>query len=401
MNRRIPENKLCLFTFFAILGGVLGVLSNGSSVWGIEAESGSSTDIQAAVNQIADAGGTVYIPAGNYDFDSTVNIPGGVNIIGDGPDNTVLIGRGTLSINNPHGGFPIKSDRTRVSGINFKNTGTAVSIISVVDFRIDNCIFDGRPNRGGYIVNIGYRYTYSKPRGVIDHCSFYDVDYGVHIGPQLWDPPEERGIKYTGTVDTVFIEDCHFEDVGHVGASFSGSHYVVRHSTIVRSTIDAHGPGYEYIWDWKGDRGGGNFQFRAGRCVEIYENAFAGPGWTGIKPRGGSGFIFNNVISNLSHAVILEMEAGSYNATNGTYPALDQPHDFWIWNNMLENVGDNVYIYSSYPDFVQQDRDYFLREPTMELDGFVYRPYTYPHPLVTGHGEASKPVAPSQLRMAQ
>ena len=44
-------------------------------------------------------------------------------------------------------------------------------------------------------------------------------------------------------------------------------------------------------------------------------------------------------------------------------------------------MGD-IYLYGK-EEFIQIDRDYFLREPSHELDGFTYTPYTYPHPLTT------------------
>ena len=42
------------------------------------------------------------------------------------------------------------------------------------------------------------------------------------------------------------------------------------------------------------------------------------------------------------------------------------------------------------PAQIVEDVNYFNRAPTVALDGFVYTPYTYPHPLNTdeeGEGE--------------
>jgi hypothetical protein len=153
---------------------------------------------------------------------------------------------------------------------------------------------------------------------------------------------------------------------------------VLRYSTITNagSGVDAHGPGYEYLLD------DGNQQFRGGRCAEIYNNVFTVTAgnrtWGSLKLRSGGGAIFNNSFSNPDYAIIFELENGSYNATNGWYPALDQIHDMYIWNNSTQNLR-NGFIYCYYhnsEDFIQEDRDYFLRSP----EGYV--PCQYPHPLI-------------------
>jgi len=256
-------------------------------------------------------------------------------------------------------------------------------------------------------------------RGVIDHCTFqrggmtYNTPYGVAVSG-YYEPGGERLTKL-GTEEAVFIEDNYFLDLTHPAAAFGGGHYVVRNNRIIekdRGTsvfpLDGHGPGFE-----DSDRGT--------RCMEIYNNfmedQYPQTGqltWRVIGPRSGGGVVFGNTFRNFRYTVIFTMDntnTFSYNATNktyeavsnpditkldqyffqyppksgkfvpATYPVVDQPHDYYIWDNTLENIiygdtNDGVWIYGPIPNvMIQKDRDYFLHAP----DG--YTPYTYPHPL--------------------
>ena len=360
-----------------------------------------SDDIQAAVDTLRDlGGGTIYLPECDAQFKATVGsssgtrFPGGINIIGKGIGDTILRSDGSMFFDINHWGDAGGS--FRISGISFYGaplesgtyTNRGISISNIVDFRIDHCYFE----RIHYNIGVSSRPGYPQSRGVVDHCSFIAADLGTVYGvfdSRVWDTDMKLG-----TAEATFVEDCYFEDNGHPMASFGGGHYVLRHSTIVNSdSIDAHGPGF--------DSSG-----RGARASEIYENEIyhdpGDDGWTAIGLRAGGGVIFNNIFRTYDHAVRFSIDTYGYNATGGLYPTLDQVHNMWIWDNTLidiaydpdspgyqddlsnpdRSVVSGVLLYSNRAgELIRLGRDFFMRAPYLELDGFNYSPYTYPHPL--------------------
>ena len=137
----------------------------------VTAKSGSAADLQAAINSLGSAGGTVYIPAGTYQWNGqTVTVPGGVNVIGASPagDNGHEYNWATntattiLHENSPgYGMFSLDGSNgkaSRISGIQFEasppanptvennmannlGTGIGIDIEYMKDFRIDHCTF--------------------------------------------------------------------------------------------------------------------------------------------------------------------------------------------------------------------------------------------------------------------
>jgi len=209
-----------------------------NKVW---AKSGSAEDIQAAVDAVAAAGGgIVYVPAGNFTFDSErasmyvsgigiiyygVRVPGGVNVIGAGKDVTILqseeptnTARHIMFFCDGSNDKPI-----RISGITFvgyvvgnKDDGTypfiheGVRMWNCKKHRVDHCKFLNFPGSG---VSASCYQSASKREngedqyywnwGVIDHCDFdnpykansgtWQYGYGVSLGgggrgtaPQAW-----------------------------------------------------------------------------------------------------------------------------------------------------------------------------------------------------------------------
>ena len=209
----------------------------------VTAASGSSDDIQNAVDQvIASGGGVVYIPAGVFNFTIPPdkigwnNYPTGVKvhtsvpiqIIGAGSDKTVLkvveypTGAGKYSMFAIDSGFNVS---VRVSGIKFvgkpdNETANAVGIAirDVKDFRIDNCVFEDFDSAG---ISTRKQRANAVHRGVIDHNVFdnpYKEDmsnpvwgYGIivvayyGIYDTIWKPIDEYLGKYEDNV--VYIED--------------------------------------------------------------------------------------------------------------------------------------------------------------------------------------------------
>jgi hypothetical protein len=374
------------------------------------AQSGSATDIQAAVDFVASqGGGNVYIPAGTFNFSevgepwTTVTIPAGVNLYGaenqrdaNGQNvdwNTVLVmpydvpsktnGQPTTWFKVVGQSDPNKP--TRISNLKLvgyrtvdPNSTTVHTAIhmgggnggGVLNFRIDHCYF---LNTAGGVICAGTEVSGDTAnyitKGVVDHCNFINtagipepyesltVGYGVHVtrGGGWTGTPWETDItqvlgKYTDY--TVYVEDCYFERWRHCVVSRAGAHVVLRHS-IIRNDF-----GYGSV-DIHGDV--------PGRALEVYDNVMDSPiGWTGAMNqtvwwRAGGGVAFNNVVNDYNGFIYLSKENGD--------PAY-QPHDIWVWGNTL---GSGVNLLETGGCVL--GTDYFLSEPSF------YTPYAYPHPL--------------------
>src|SRR5436309_9425404 len=85
--------RLCLRVVLAVC---FAAYANASYASVIKAKSGSSADIQAAVN-LAKSGDTVSIPAGTFNFTGEVFAPDGIHIMGAGRDSTFLVKKDNLS----------------------------------------------------------------------------------------------------------------------------------------------------------------------------------------------------------------------------------------------------------------------------------------------------------------
>jgi hypothetical protein len=93
----------------------------------------------------------------------------------------------------------------------------------------------------------------------------------------------------------------------------------------------------------------------------------------GINPRGGFGLIFNNTIKYIETGSGIKL---SNDQSDPTY----RLNGFWIWNNTYEDVTTQLTVDPG--DFtIEENKEYFLRAPSLDLDGFQYTPYPYPHPL--------------------
>jgi hypothetical protein len=371
----------------------------------VTASSGSPADIQTAVNTIyAAGGGTTYVPAGDFTFNPPavnngygVSVPIGVNIVGAGINVTILRESSDVSFINSVKTYmfylawsPYTTKTNRISGISFighvdsdSSDKVAIFIEGRKDFRVDHCSFDDFPSQGIFV---------KGSRGVMDHCDF-DNHYRLWMAPyndSAFPEPYARwgyGVivigsggaeswvtdtsTFLGVYDTwgtghppVYIENCNFTRCRHALSSNTNGYYVVRYCHFQKGfygQVDTHG----------GNPGG--------RGIESYNNTFDlsdqsysdGQG-AAFQLRGGGGVVFNNTaIFNASYTnkfVWLLLE---------TTPPWDI-HDLYVWNNTATNT-----IVNDDPSGTILNVDYFLRAPTLALDGFIYTPYTYPHPLAT------------------
>ncbi|MBN1244230.1 hypothetical protein JXA31_01390 [Candidatus Bathyarchaeota archaeon] len=383
-----------------------------SNVFAVTAKSGYWQDIKNAVDQVAAAGGgSVYIPAGTFNFVNTgeswtgarVTIPAGVNVIGsysvNGDDvtwNTMLrlpssvggdpYGTWTGTVKSTPTLFKIEGDGSSGESSMFaglKLVGyrsidssdhlqvKALSVASVIDYRVCYCYFEHMTGGG---VSASGKYC----RGVVDHCWFInhyatvtsmietcDVGYGCSFfrsfTEDLWEPITEVLGKYT--LYSHFVEDCTLSKWRHEFAANDGAHYVARYNKIGPTygfqIIDAHG----------------TYNVVGTRAIEVYNNSFIENlpysvpksivGW-----RGGAGVFFDNTFdSSFSFPVIMLCAEGTVEKC--------WAHDVYIWNS------DTCPI--SYTSSQQTGSDGLLH-PAPNIDFFTYKPagytpYPYPHPL--------------------
>jgi hypothetical protein len=377
---------LCVIAFVAIWAGIGEAAT-------INARSGSSADIQAAVN-LAKSGDTVAIPSGRFLFTGQVYAPDGIHIKGAGMNSTYLIKNDNLSafhamitVDAKTGKPFIFSDMTlqgRLDALQGTNRTTAVTSVTdqgliiegaAKNFRVYNSRFT-KFLRAGIELVATLGTVRGEQTGVIYQNQFIDnwyttLGYGIAVDgyPGSWD----RTISL-GTANAVFIEDNYFELNRHCVTASDGANYVARYNTIKNNyqnagAFDAHG--YNSAWP------------RGTRSVEIYKNTVTNSikRLAGVEIRGGSGAIWGNSWSGVSHGVILYLENPPSSHPLTSYAALDQigyKNDLYLWSNT--SSGDTVYLNPTsnakgIDYWIKQGRDYYLNA----ISG--YKPYTYPHPL--------------------
>ena len=364
---------------------VLGLICvNAINARDIYALSPSYTNVNAAIST-ASPGDKIIIPSGIAQWGaSSVQIPGGVTVIGAGKTNTIIIR--SMNTSTPLIQFDGANGLlSGLHGIAFENsvdgeklTAGVRFINSAINFQVSDCKFEGFTNYG---LSINGAATLQK--GVIYNNEFIDnydpntVDptgnnpnaawgYGVVIyGDKSWPPLE------LGTQNTVFVEDNFFSGNRHDIASNHGSRYVFRYNEVINTSpvknfamTDAHGRGASDI--------------AGSRSYEIYHNDYIseGAGWSraAIGIRGGDGVIFNNSVND---SIVRTVELWTEGFSCGTYPGVDQVRSLYMWDNAYNSIhwiNTVEGFFNNCPASIQENRDYFLyKKPN-------YNPYPYPHP---------------------
>ena len=364
----------------------------------IQAASGSSSSIQAAVNK-ALTGDTVLIPAGTYAFTGQVFAPDGIHIKGAGRDSTYLVKsdnlsdwQGMFTVDCKTGQPFIFSDITlkgRLDALQGTNRTTAVTNVhdqglyikgAARNVQIYNCRFT-KFIRAGVEFRGSAGTIPGRQTGVIYNNIFYDnwfinLGYGVAVTgyPNSWNTAVTLG-----TSNALFVENNYFERQRHCTTGSNGANYVARYNTVKDNYQDA----------WSFDAHGKSPAWPRGtQSVEIYKNTINNSitRWGGVGIRGGGGVVWGNTINGVTHGVIIYLENPGYNLDPAGYSALDQignPMDHYIWGNSISSSSTAIYknpTSSSYTShsidwWIQLQRDYYLTQRS------GYTPYTYPHPL--------------------
>jgi hypothetical protein len=403
----------------AWIAGLLAVFcavaaAEGPSARAITAASCAQEDVQRAIDEARD-GDTVLLPAGEAVWmppaervPSVLISEKAITLQGAGVDATVITDGSAYAWNSQAlvvrgGGKPF-----RVTGITFRK-GTdarganAISVSDSRNWRIDHCRFDY--NGAG-----GALFSYGDSFGVMDNCTIERAYTGVNFrgrGDESWMEPLSLG-----TADAVYIEDCTFIDVRPDGPTdaYNGARYVFRHNTVTQTDAADTIGGI-------GHHGFDSGHMRSTFSCEVYANTFDGNSWVFGRSRGGTGVIFDNVVTGQVGAFYLlvyyrssdrdeirrlcgawgPMCDGSNpldgNEEENGYPGRDQAgratdaglgkpqllEPVYEWNNTLNGEDADLGVQDlggRSLDHIKEGRDFFNDTPRPG-----YRPYAYPHPL--------------------
>ena len=402
-------------------------------------------EVQALVNG-ASAGDTISIAAGAFSWGSGVTIGDRINIKGQGGRN------GTTKITVTVGGFDVfhftgftATETLTISGIEF-NLLDDTSNTSAVE--TSSCTLDQL-----IITDCEFHYGSSQlllagAKGVVYECNSYNpIKFISYTAGTTAQANESWDDLTAGTNDALFIEDNNIywnsdynesysqETIG----TFNGGKLVIRYnawdgtgypnSTTV-DPIMTHGSAGAGVTDGYWQIGTG--ARRGQSVVEIYNNTVTA---TRVDTlcilRGSTNLVYNNTLDTATHNPVIllreeEQDGGQWNPARTAWPAEDQVHNSFFWNNVLRLNGtpnsNYVSVQSGSETYIQEDRDYWMNEPASSggsesftgknggssaypTDGvrhptlgnmtfsssganahYPYTPYNYPHPLRTQAG---------------
>jgi hypothetical protein len=345
--------------------------------------------IQAECDRLeGEGGGTLVLPEGTVTHSDRLRIPDGITIMGQGKGRTIINNAYFFISTRFYGNL---NRSFRIAGMTLAQD-SVIELDSVTNFRIDHMRIE---KIGGIAIRIT-----NSTSGLIDHSEIDATNYGVAIsfgsGAQYSIDWVTDTSSLLGGSEAIFLENNDFWNYHHAIVGHSNAHYVARYNnfnggeTLSGHAIDAHGPGYTDT--------GTDPENTGTRLVEAYNNKLIGNLdntdvlWKAVAIRGGSAVIFDNEFINYRNGIVLTLEGDADDYNPGNFP-----HDIWVWNNTHREddpeLWENGMVFitdgmnggyqdtlSSFSEIIE-DQDYFLREPNMILDGFIYTPYVYPHPF--------------------
>ena len=361
----------------------------------------SLANAQSAYNA-ASNNDTIVFPAcadGDCVWTSYLSIEKPVTIMGAADHGTKLTASGTLAdgffyIN----GFTVgESDLVRITGFEFNlvsfvaGSGITVENMSGNNIRVDNNIFH---HGNGQIF-------FLHSMGLIDNNYFYNgnIDISFSAGDRAKQDASWADLT-PGTVNALFIEDNHFILNGDYGATFTnenvgtfgGGKLVIRYNNF-DSTDSPFGqdqqitPIMTHGSASGGGTAGGYWQIdpdlhrRGQALVEIYNNVMVGDRISyPITLRGSSNLVYNNSMTDdyfeAPKIYMREEEYGTYSnwpVMRVDYPAEDQVHNSFFWNNTMDGVPQSATSFVMSPDAtagIVKDRDFFEHAPCLSTDSY-------------------------------
>jgi hypothetical protein len=401
---------LAIIFFIAIFSEIFSFADNLKAAT-IDAASCSQADVRTAINSAA-AGDTVLVPAGECAWPSSIAVGKPLSVIGagSGAGGTKLIAGGSM----PEGFFYIhgfnSSSITRITGFYFEminwtpNYAVIVLNASLDNLRIDYNVF----NHGGIA-----QVWVTGSKGVINNNYFYNGNKAISYSAGSREQADASwNSMAAGTADALFIEDNYFIDDANYSATYTnekigtynGGKLVIRYNHFdgtdisfgdarTISPIMTHGSAAAGCANGYWQQGNG---CRRGQSVvEIYNNIIEGKRIDFLATvRGSANLIYNNqIIGKVKYSPRFylreeEYDGGQWNPARTLWPAEDQVHNTFIWNNTYDGAAMNsessmaiaprnsecTAIGSPYScctgskigtcnEIIVKDRDYFLHAP--------------------------------------
>lgn len=283
--------------------------------------------------------------------------------------------------------------------------------------------------------------------GVFDHNNFYNSRKAISFtaGDSLQANASWVSMA-AGTSGALFIETNNFIDNANYPATYgqekigtyNGGKLVVRYNDFdfdnivnlvgTASTILTHGSAAGGLAATSGYWQEGKGARRGQSVVEVYNNNAHGPRVDYMAVfRGSANLVYNNTLDTATFQPRIyvyeeeQYETSNWSPLRTAWPAEDQVHNTFLWNNTLRlnGVPNTGYfeVAASSTGYIQPNRDYFLHAPeasggfeyfsglngasnTYPTDGstyptsgtmlfsttganayYGYVPFTYPHPL--------------------
>lgn len=292
----------------------------------IVADGRTAAAVQAACERAAKEGvPAVLLPAGEYVFDSTVHVPGGLTVLGEGAG-TVIRPRDKQTHLFDVAGDHVRFTRLKLEGADTKRSPDNETYGIVVDgrknVRVDHC----------ELLGFSYATTFSgETLAQLDHCSIHHnlregLGYGVAV--------------YSGAY--LLVTDCEFAQNRHSLASNGALDW----SSGERIGKFVHLPGARKThWEFVHNRVGADSAFPYECAVDTHPgmdgtfvveaNIFQGL-QHGVGIRDGSGLIQGNVFRDLQAAAPGATPVAisiTYSEHNGIPVEGAMPHDIQVTGN--------------------------------------------------------------------
>jgi hypothetical protein len=376
------------------------------------AASCSRTDVASALSA-ARPGDTVQVPAGTCSWSGGIAFSG-IQLVGAGSTTAgTVITAGEVSMEKH------ASSYTRLSGFRFTGTDPHVQV-------------GGAPGAKPYIIDNNYiradvsgRAVHLRANGgVVHHNEVTAVNwttasvFGI-MTSEDWSQAPTFGVDDATGERNTYFEDNTYTNISEVALDGDvGSRVVIRHNTYIDSSFTFHGGSPS-----DSSPNGGVRQF------EVYGNTFtrvsnAVPINKWVWVRGGTGVIANNVMARADspdgRSYPNKVEIRLSLACPTGYPVQYQvgqsspspqnppSRPLLIFGNTGAGTADANFIDVNSSDtaggscgspgsYIQPGRDYVLGNT------WGWKPYTYPHPLVTGAVTAPSNISvlapPNNLRV--
>ncbi len=300
-------------------------------------EGRSTAAVQAGCERAIKEGvRVVFLPAGDYVFEATVRVPGGLTLLGEGSKTLIRTKDRTTHV------FRVDGDKVRFTRLKMHGADTTAS-----------------QNNDTYGISAG-----GKKDVRVDHCELLGFSYATTFGDEA-----------TAHVDHCSIHHNLRDGLGYGVAIYSGAYVLAsenefsqnRHSLASNGALDwssgkrlgkfVHQSGVRKThWEFLRNRVGSNDQSPNELCAVdthpgmdgtfVVESNLFEDLRHGIGIRDGSGLIRGNVFRNLRGKPFRPFIAISisYGQHNGIPVENAMPHNIDVRENTFVNAGDQVFV---------------------------------------------------------